>query len=521
VPILLVESKTLNYPLNGPARIQLLDAIKVKERIPLIRSARLNAYDQLLLGGERIAELESSIAAWTEVENREPYLHGDIFCHADHVFFIVFDQKSLRVGIIYDPRTPEPFRKLDSFCRDVRESVSANRSENADPVPQWEQGKPCMPEGFKRFIAKQDTDSLYTTLRKETMSKRILAASKLEDESARVFLRSAREAHQEGYAAKLLTGDKAESYNFSIERLEDAGLVEREVQVSCRKTGHALLRLPNAHALAVVTVSDATCSECGSPIADEKVEEVIAPTRLASSLLEDGSWLVSRLHFLLREMGVPESEIAVGPAEGEGYGQMMANICGESFLLVARDGDLTPAFARWAIDLEIDTEASHLVVVATGRLHNQAQVLLLNHSRRRIRAGRDFELVLADEPAAAGIELKGAFERVSQRVVAEQVCELDNSLGLSVARLIIDKFKFLRSVNEGEHLSVSTEAVTAEVVPSEVAVPVVSTPRVSLALAAHASASLGAETSEVVDLAEDSIDQFKDTRAEGLEVPLI
>jgi len=46
--------------------------------------------------------------------------------------------------------------------------------------------------------------------------------------------------------------------------------------------------------------------------ADEKVEEVIAPTLLASSLLEDGSWLVNRLHYLLREMGVPESEIAVG-----------------------------------------------------------------------------------------------------------------------------------------------------------------------------------------------------------------
>ena len=39
-------------------------------------------------------------------------------------------------------------------------------------------------------------------------------------------------------------------------------------------------------ALAVVTVSDATCSECGAPVADENVEEVIAPTQLASSLLE-------------------------------------------------------------------------------------------------------------------------------------------------------------------------------------------------------------------------------------------
>ena len=63
-----------------------------------------------------------------------------------------------------------------------------------------------MPQGFRTFVERQDADSLYTSLRKETMSKRILAASKLEDESARVFLRTARNAHQEGYAAKLLTG---------------------------------------------------------------------------------------------------------------------------------------------------------------------------------------------------------------------------------------------------------------------------------------------------------------------------
>jgi hypothetical protein len=190
-------------------------------------------------------------------------------------------------------------------------------------------------------------------------------------------------------------------------------------------------------------------------VADEKVEEVIAPTRLASALLEDGAWLVNRLHFLLREMGVPESEIAVGPSEGEGHGQMMANICGEPFLLVARDGDLTPAFARWAIDLEIETEASHLVVVATGTVHNQARLLLQNHSRRRIMAGRDFELLLADGPAAAGRELQSAFARVSRRVIAESLCDLDATLGLDVTSLIMAKFDFLRSQDhvEARHLS--------------------------------------------------------------------
>jgi hypothetical protein len=123
----------------------------------------------------------------------------------------------------------------------------------------------------------------------------------------------------------------------------------------------------------------------------------------------------------------------------------MANICGESFLMITRDGDLTPAFARWAIDLEIDTEASHLVIVATGRIHREAGVLLQNHSRRRVSGGQDFEMILADDAATAGRELEAALERVSQRVVAEQLCVLDNSLGLSVSRLVLTKFNLLRA----------------------------------------------------------------------------
>ena len=204
------------------------------------------------------------------------------------------------------------------------------------------------------------------------------------------------------------------------------------------------------------------------PVADENVEEVIAPTQLASSLLEDGSWLVSRIHFLLRELGVPEREIAVGPSEGTGYGQMMANICGESFLIVTRDGDLTPAFARWAIDLEIETEASHLVIVATGRIHREAGVLLQNHSRRRVSGGQDFEMIIADDAATAGRELQSALERVSQRVIAEQLCVLDNNIGLSVSRLVLKKFQLRQKAVAGsaDHVDQAPETETEILVPS-------------------------------------------------------
>ena len=447
MPILFLESKTLSYSIDAPKRIELLDALQQKELRPLIRSARQYCFEQLAVPPAQVSELEASMASWMESSNGETYIRGDVFSFDDHVFFLTFNvpdnvESHIRAGIVYQARTPEPFRKLDSFCRDVTDALVAVLGETVaaeQNLSSWQHGPPVMPEGFKRFIARQETDSLYTSLRKESMSRRILAASNLEHQSAREFLRSARQARMEGYVAGLLPG-RVESNDFSIEGLENVGLVEREVQVTCRKTGHALFRLPNPQALAVVTVSDATCSECGSRVADEKVEEVIAPTQLASSLLEDGSWLVNRLHYLLRELGVAESEIAVGPCEGTGYGQMMTNICGESFLLVTRDGDLTPAFARWAIDLELETQASHLVVVATGKLLNEAAVLLHNHSRRRVSGGHDFALVVADDITTATKELREAIERVSQRIVADHLCHLDNSVGLNVSRLLLTKF---------------------------------------------------------------------------------
>lgn len=447
--MLFLESKTLTRAVDTAARIALLQELQTRNFVPLIRSSRLRTFADVLLGMDYSSEMEASLANSTESTLAEPYVRGDLFCFDDYILFLVFEDDSVCAGIVYAAKTPEPFRKLDAFCHDVRTVLMSLEQQIAISFPEWQTNAAAMARGFRTFVERQDADSLYTSLRKETMSKRILAASKLEDESARVFLRTARNAHQEGYAAKLLTGH-TESGDVPIQRLEDAGLVEREVQISCRKTGHALFRLPNPHALAVVTVSDATCSECGAPVADENVEEVIAPTQLASSLLEDGSWLVSRLHFLLRELGVPEREIALGPTEGNGYGQLMANICGESFLIVTRDGDLTPALARWAIDLEIDTEAAHLVIVATGRIHKEAGVLLQNHSRRRVSGGQDFEMIIADDVATAGRELEQALERVSQRVVAEQMCVLDSSIGFSVSRLVLTKFRLLRATEPQE-----------------------------------------------------------------------
>ena len=54
-------------------------------------------------------------------------------------------------------------------------------------------------------------------------------------------------------------------------------------------------------------------------------------------------------------------------------------------------------------------------------------------------------MIIADDAATAGRELEAALERVSQRVVAEQLCVLDNSIGFSVSRLVLTKFQLLHA----------------------------------------------------------------------------
>ena len=87
-------------------------------------------------------------------------------------------------------------------------------------------------------------------------------------------------------------------------------------------------------------------------------------------------------------------------------------------------------------------------------------------------------MIVADDAASAGRELEQALERVSQRVVAEQLCVLDGNIGFSVSRLVLTKFQ-LRRAGAPKEAEVVAET-ESEFVPS-----------VPLTLAAHASGSSG------------------------------
>ncbi|MGB7922875.1 MAG: hypothetical protein WCF57_06495 [Pyrinomonadaceae bacterium] len=457
--MLFIASRRLGHNVDEQGRLLLLERLQEKGLTPLIRSTRFGCYKQALSGLDNEGEMERTIAALTEHEDKTSYIKGDVFFFDDHALYLIFEETGyepagMRAGVVYESYTTEPLRKLDDFCREVSDFLvdqgsAATGLSMTDGgrhlAPEWRDGRPQEQQGFTRFVAHQDIDSLNTVIRRETAVERARAAALLEDDAARLFLHRATEAYVEGCAAKLLANRTGETAGrVSIEKLMDAGLLRREVLVSCRKMGHILFSLPSPDALAVVTVSNATCSGCGAAIADEKVEEAVAPTPLASALLEDGSWLVNRLYFTLRELGLPGSEVAIAPPSGNGEAHMMANVCGESFLLVLRDGDLSPAFARRATDAAIKTEATHLMIVVTGKIYEEGQLWLRNYARRRARSGVEFELKIAEGVSAAESSLQESFEQVSRRALAEQLCELDTSLGLSLTRVITTRFQLLQ-----------------------------------------------------------------------------
>ena len=77
-------------------------------------------------------------------------------------------------------------------------------------------------------------------------------------------------------------------------------------------------------------------------------------------------------------------------------------------------------------------------------------------------------MIIADDVATAGRELEQALERVSQRVVAEQLCVLDNSTGFSVSRLVLTKFRLINH-EAPQEVEVVTEPEFVESAPLSLA----------------------------------------------------
>ncbi|HEV2882724.1 MAG TPA: hypothetical protein VGX24_15720 [Pyrinomonadaceae bacterium] len=474
--MLFIQSNTLAHTLDEGARLRLLDALEARELAPLVRAARRRCFELLAAGVGDAAAVKAAVAEFERecvarraessktTNNVAAYTPGEIFCADDCVLFVVFGagaDEGLTTGIVYSVDTKEPLTKLDRFCRDVREALIKTEKKDAGEddelfeLPCWKTRASRAPQGLARFMAIQPTDFAVAAKLKGGAREIVRASELMEEQTVRQFLRRVQEMRREGYTPRRLFAEAAtlQRGGVSLERMLDAGLLEREVRISCRKSGHALFDLPTPDSLAAITISKAKCSLCAAPIADEVVEETLNPTWLAVSLLEDGGWLNNRVYKIIRSLGVPDSEIATGPPSTHGESYLAADVCGNSYLFVTKDGDLTPACARRVVETVAETEATHLVVVTNGTVEDEGRLRLYEFAWRRARGGQDLDTTLIEGLDGARREIEHSFERALHRQLSRQLFSLDAALGFSASNFVLDWFKLTHADGAGQRAS--------------------------------------------------------------------
>jgi hypothetical protein len=485
--MLFIQSNTLALSLDEGARLRLLDALEARGLTPLVRASRRRCFALLAAGigdasavGAAVAEFERECAAGRASVSRmtgdatAAYTPGEMFGAGDCILFFVFGasaEEGLTTGIVYNVETKEPLTKLDRFCRDVREAlIKTGRAgatgatgeaggasgEELFELPCWKTRAMRAPEGLARFMAIQPTDFAVAAKLKGGAREFVRASELMEEQAVRRFLRRVQEMRREGHSPRRLFAEAAtlqRGGGVSLERMLEAGLLEREVRVSCRKSGHALFDLPTPDSLAAITISKAKCSLCAAPVADEVIEETISPTWLAVSLLEDGGWLNNRVYKIIRSLGVPDSEIATGPASTHGESYLAADVCGNSYLFVTKDGDLTPAGARRIVETVAETEATHLVVVANGAVEDEGRLRLYEFAWRRARLGQDLDTTLVEGLDGAQREIERSFERALHRQLSRHLFPLDAALGFSASDFVLDWFKVASAARAGKRAS--------------------------------------------------------------------
>jgi hypothetical protein len=458
--MLFIQSNSLALTPGEGERLRLLDALALKGLAPLIRTARRQLFRTLAGGAsdEREAaavELERVCAERGGAGGRVAYTPGELFGGGDCLLALVFgaDGNETTASVVYDLGTAEPLARLERFCRDVQEALAAVREETAAAAASSSssESQPLLPLWRPRARAAQHGLALFAAIQPEEFVRAAAAlrggrdlaraSEMLEERDVRDFLKRVEELRREGYTPRRLLAEAGARGNVSVERMLEAGLLERELRVSCRKHGHALFDLPSPDSLAAVTISRARCSMCAAPVADEVVEETFSPSRLAVALLADGGWLANRVYRIVRSLGVPESNISTGPPTPHGESYLAAEVCGSSFIVVSRDGDLTPAFARRAAEIVEETEATHLVAVVTGSAEDEGRLRLYEFAWRRAGGGRDLDTTVVEGLDAARAELERAFSRAARRELSRALFPLDAALGFPAAGFVLEWFR--------------------------------------------------------------------------------
>lgn len=137
---------------------------------------------------------------------------------------------------------------------------------------------------------------------------------------------------------------KQEDADKAIEELVQANLITREFVIICRQTSKQINRITSRDAIVKMTEAGILCA-CGSPIEDERVEELFLPTLVLEKLLKQSYWNTARLVYILRQLGVEDNCILLNLHEGPEEVDAFVDMDGAFLMFELKDDEFSMGHA--------------------------------------------------------------------------------------------------------------------------------------------------------------------------------
>lgn len=183
--------------------------------------------------------------------------------------------------------------------------------------------------------------------------------------------------------AKPLVPDDKSRVGYIHAALLQAGLVDVETVVICKRTQSQTARVPSLEVLHELAAKGLKCA-CGKAIAEEQIEEALTITERGRRLTDGSRWLSLLLQRELLALGVPPDEMLIEKQAGGDEMDCLANMSGELVLFELKDKEFNLG-AAYSFGAKLGIiHPEHPVIVTTEHVGGDAR----EHFQRAGIAGR-------------------------------------------------------------------------------------------------------------------------------------
>ncbi|HYM49368.1 MAG TPA: hypothetical protein VET65_02235 [Candidatus Limnocylindrales bacterium] len=217
--------------------------------------------------------------------------------------------------------------------------------------------------------------------------------------------------------------------------IRNLGLIQSEYVIVCSRTGNAVLRTDDPNKLSKMAPDWMKCA-CGKALSEERVDQVIMPTKWAAELNDRGRWMTTLVSSVLPRIGISRDSVIV-EATPTGT-DIILDLSGDLVLVVLKDREFNLADA-YAFNSKVSRiKASEGVIVTNEGLSGDARKLLTEEVIPR-RATDPFRITYVEGTQNLEHELGRVVERRRRNYFLRALGDLATIQGLNIGQLALAK----------------------------------------------------------------------------------